>query len=43
LLKNLTPQVRNNSHVLLTTVLTVAEVLYWVHRCVTFLRGMRLT
>lgn len=34
LLKNLTPQVRNNHHMLLATVLTVAEVLYYVGRCV---------
>lgn len=34
LLKNLTPQVRNNRRRLLTTVLTVAEVFYCVCRCV---------
>lgn len=33
LLKNLTPQVGKNHHVLLTTVLTVVEVLYCVQRC----------
>jgi hypothetical protein len=33
LLKNLTPQVSNNCHMLLTTVLTVAHILYCVHRC----------
>ena len=34
LLKNLTPQVRNSCHVLLITVLTVADALYCVHRYV---------
>jgi hypothetical protein len=34
LLKNLTPQVSNNHHVRLTTLLTVADMPYCFHKCV---------